>query len=71
MQFCKVISYKVIVFKVIYDTLPFLCVETPLQYHLDCKLSLKGQKLEYSARMRENMDQNNPKYRHLSRSAYY
>ena len=28
MQFCKVISYKLRVFKIIYKTLPFLCVET-------------------------------------------
>ena len=31
MQFCKVLSYKLRVFNIIYNILPFLCIETPLQ----------------------------------------
>ena len=30
MQFCKVISYKLRVFKIVCNILPFICVETPL-----------------------------------------
>ena len=47
MQFCKAISYKLRVFKMIYNIFQFLCVRIPLQYHFDCIPSLKGPKLEY------------------------
>ena len=49
MQICEVISYKPRLFKIIYNILPFLCVETHLQYSLDCILSLKDQKLELAS----------------------
>ena len=38
MQFWKVISYKLRVFKMMRNILPFLCVGTPLQYSLNCVL---------------------------------
>ena len=46
MQFYKVVSYNLRVFKIIYNIFPFLCVATPIQYPLDCRLLLKCQKLE-------------------------
>ena len=49
MQICEVISYKPRLFKITYNILPFLCVETHLQYSLDCILSLKDQKLELAS----------------------
>ena len=41
MKLFKLLIYKVTAFKIIYDMMSFLCVETPLQYPLDCILSWK------------------------------
>ena len=44
MQFCKVKSYNLKVFKIIYNVLTFPCGETTLHYPLECILSQKAKK---------------------------
>ena len=45
MQFCKAISYKLRVLKIIFNILLFLCIETHLQYLLCFILLVKTPKL--------------------------
>ena len=68
MHLCKFICYKLKVFKIIYNILPFICVEAPLKYALDCILSIKRPKTGMFSKHITHIskDHDNQKQQHIS-----